>query len=109
MSVPWLGIQKIAIVPTFNTQFDGPAPPEWDNLVMRRVLYDPDPSSGIARCAPTSTRCRMGRRFSTCVSFRMHSRTGQALLKRRGNLCPPVTAVHKFFALFPGPTAMLIG
>jgi hypothetical protein len=49
MSVPWLGIQKIAVVPTFNTQFDAPAPPDWDYLVMSRVLYDPDPSSGIDR------------------------------------------------------------
>ena len=49
MSLPWLGAERFAVVPTFNTQFDGPAPPEWDNLVMRRVLYDPDPSSGIDR------------------------------------------------------------
>jgi hypothetical protein len=49
MSVPWLGVQKIAVVPTFNTQFDGPAPPDWDYLVMRRVLYDPDPVTGADR------------------------------------------------------------
>ncbi len=49
MSVPWLGVQKIAVVPTFNTQFDGPAPPDWDYLVMSRVLYDPDPHGGIDR------------------------------------------------------------
>ena len=49
MSVPWLGVQKIAVVPTFNTQFDGPAPPDWDYLVMSRVLYDPDPLTGIDR------------------------------------------------------------
>ncbi len=49
MSIPWLGIQKIAVVPTFNMQFDGPAPPDWDYLVMSRVLYDPDPMSGIDR------------------------------------------------------------
>jgi hypothetical protein len=49
MLVPWLGIQKIAVVPTFNTQFDAPPPPDWDYLVMRRVLYDPDPVTGIDR------------------------------------------------------------
>jgi len=49
MSVPWLGIQKIAVVPTFNTQFDGPAPSDWDYLVMRRVQYDPDPFTGADR------------------------------------------------------------
>jgi hypothetical protein len=49
MSVPWLGIQNIAVVPTFNTQFDDPPPPDWDYRVMRRVLYDPDPDSGIDR------------------------------------------------------------
>jgi hypothetical protein len=49
MTVPWLGIQKIAVVPTFNTQFDGSPPSDWDYLVMSRVLYDPDPNSGIDR------------------------------------------------------------
>jgi hypothetical protein len=49
MSVPWLGIQRLAVVPTFNTQFDGTPPPDWDYLVMSRVLYDPDPASGIDR------------------------------------------------------------
>jgi hypothetical protein len=49
MTVPWLGIQKIAVVPTFNTQFDGSPPPDWDYLVMSRVLYDPDPITGIDR------------------------------------------------------------
>jgi PASTA domain len=49
MTVPWLGIQKIAVVPTFNTVFDGPPPPDWDYLVMSRVLYDPDPDSGKDR------------------------------------------------------------
>jgi hypothetical protein len=49
MTVPWLGIEKIAVVPTFNTQFDGSPPPDWDYLVMSRVLYDPDPITGIDR------------------------------------------------------------
>jgi hypothetical protein len=49
MTVPWLGVQKIAVVPTFNTQFDGPAPADWDSRVMSRVLYDPDPMTGIDR------------------------------------------------------------
>lgn len=49
MPVPWLGTQRIAVVPTFNTQFDASPPPEWDYLVMQRVIYDPDPGSGIDR------------------------------------------------------------
>ena len=38
MTVPWLNIQRLAVVPTFNTQFDGPTPPDWDYVVMSRVL-----------------------------------------------------------------------
>ena len=46
----WSGVQRIAVVPTFNRQFDTSAPPsDWDNLIMSRVLYDPDPVSGADR------------------------------------------------------------
>lgn len=37
MSVPSLGVQKIAVVPTFNTQFDAPPPPDWDYMKLRRI------------------------------------------------------------------------
>ncbi len=50
MPAQWSGNQKIAVVPTFNKQFDTlPPSADWDNLVMRRVLYDPDPQTGIDR------------------------------------------------------------
>ena len=50
MAQPWIGVQKLAVVPTFNRQFDTAAPPaDWDNQILRRVLYDPDPVSGADR------------------------------------------------------------
>ena len=50
MAQPWIGVQKLAVVPTFNRQFDSePIPSDWDNSVMRRVLYDPEPGTGIDR------------------------------------------------------------
>jgi hypothetical protein len=50
MSAQWIGVQRIAVVPTFNRQFDtGPVPSDWDTSIMERVLYDPDPVSGIDR------------------------------------------------------------
>lgn len=45
----WLGVKKLAVVPTFDKQVDGPAPVGWNDSVLRRVLYDPDPDSGIDR------------------------------------------------------------
>lgn len=37
-------------MPTFNRQFDTATPPsDWDSLIQRRVLYDPDPVSGVDR------------------------------------------------------------
>ncbi|HWR21181.1 MAG TPA: hypothetical protein VN444_04895 [Verrucomicrobiae bacterium] len=50
MANPWVSVQKLAVVPTFNTQFDtGPVPSDWDSLVMQRVVYDPDPMTGADR------------------------------------------------------------
>ena len=45
----WIGVQKLVVVPTFNTQFDPPPPDNWNELVRRRVFYDPDPATGIDR------------------------------------------------------------
>lgn len=45
----WVGVKKLAVVPTFDTQVDGPAPAGWSDLIMSRVLYDPDPVSGVDR------------------------------------------------------------
>jgi hypothetical protein len=49
LTAPWIGPKKLAVVPTFNTQFDPPPPEDWADRVCRRVLYDPDPQSGIDR------------------------------------------------------------
>src|SRR6478672_5303378 len=50
MAQPWTSVQKLAVVPTFNRQFDtAPAPSDWDSRIMRRVLYDPDPTTGADR------------------------------------------------------------
>jgi hypothetical protein len=51
MAQPWIGVKKLAVVPTLNTQFDPPLTSidDFANLVMRRVLYDPDPNTGIDR------------------------------------------------------------
>ena len=49
MARTWVGVKKLAVVPTFNTQFDPPPPDNWNELVRRRVFYDPDPATGIDR------------------------------------------------------------
>jgi hypothetical protein len=50
MAQPWIGVQKLAVVPAFNRQFDTePIPSDWNSSVMRRVLYDPEPGTGIDR------------------------------------------------------------
>lgn len=50
MSQPWTSVKRLAIVPTFNLQFDTAQPPvDWDDLILRRVMYDPDPASGADR------------------------------------------------------------
>ena len=50
MAQPWISVQKLAVVPAFNRQFDtAPPPSDWDSLIMRRVLYDPDPATGADR------------------------------------------------------------
>lgn len=45
----WVGVKKLAVVPTFNKQFDPAPPDDWSDRVRRRVFYDPDPGSGIDR------------------------------------------------------------
>ena len=41
----WVGVKKLAVVPTFNTQFDPAPPADWSDQVRRRVFYDPDPGT----------------------------------------------------------------
>lgn len=47
--VPWVGTQRIAIVPVFKTGFDPPPPPDWEYQITSRVYYDPDPLTGLDR------------------------------------------------------------
>ena len=94
-----VGHSRIAVVPTFNTQFDGPPPPDWDYVVMSRVLYDPDPRpASTVPYAPTSMRCPTGRRRSTYGSFLTRSPTGQASSRRLGSRYLPATTARTFFA-----------
>jgi hypothetical protein len=46
--MPWIGRKKIAFVPLSRPNAHPPdqIPPNWENDILRRVLYDPDPSTG---------------------------------------------------------------
>ncbi|HKE47847.1 MAG TPA: hypothetical protein VKB52_07260 [Rhodanobacteraceae bacterium] len=47
----WTGRKKIAFVPLSRTNAHPPdfIPPDWENDILRRVLYDPDPTTGRDR------------------------------------------------------------
>ena len=47
----WVGRKKIAFVPLSRTNAHPPdfIPPDWENDILRRVLYDPDPNTGRDR------------------------------------------------------------
>jgi Tachylectin len=62
----WVGVKRLAVVPTINTQFDPPPPPDWSDRVRRRVFDDPDPDTGIDRSL---------RRYIEAVSY------GRAILE----------------------------
>jgi hypothetical protein len=68
MAQPWIGVQKLAVVPTFNKQFDTTPPNDWDNQIMRRMLYDPDPDTGADRSL---------RSYISAISY------GQAILEAK--------------------------
>ena len=44
----WIGRKKIAFVPLSRPNAHPPdfIPPDWENDILRRVLYDPDPTTG---------------------------------------------------------------
>jgi len=49
---PWLGRKKIAFIPVHRPNAhppDDPVPADWPNEIMRRILFDPSPSSGADR------------------------------------------------------------
>ena len=49
--MPWVGRKKIAFVPLSRPNARPPdlVPPDWENEILRRVLYDPDPNTGRDR------------------------------------------------------------
>jgi hypothetical protein len=42
-STPWLGRKRVAFVPLFRSNAAPPdqIPPDWENVILRRVVYDP--------------------------------------------------------------------
>jgi hypothetical protein len=46
--MPWIGKKKIAFVPLSRPNAHPPdvVPSDWENDILRRVLYDPDPATG---------------------------------------------------------------
>lgn len=49
-STPWLGIKRVAFVPLFRSNAQPPdqIPPDWENVILRRVVYDPRPEANGA-------------------------------------------------------------
>jgi Tachylectin len=49
--MPWIGRKKIAFVPVYRPNAHPPdqIPPDWENAILQRVLYDPNPVSGRDR------------------------------------------------------------
>ncbi len=46
-SKPWLGRKRVAFVPLFRSRSAPPdqIPPDWENVIFRRVVYDPRPEA----------------------------------------------------------------
>jgi hypothetical protein len=44
----WLGRKKLALVPLYRPNAHPPdqIPPDWNNQILRRVLFDPDATTG---------------------------------------------------------------
>ena len=49
-STPWLGSKRVAFVPLFRTNAGPPdeIPPDWENTILRRVLFEPRPEANGA-------------------------------------------------------------
>ena len=47
----WIGRKRVAFIPTFRPRAIPPdvIPPDWANLILRRVLFDPEPKTGADR------------------------------------------------------------
>lgn len=49
--MPWIGRKKIAFIPLYRPHAAPPdmIPADWPQLILRRVLFDPDPQTGTDR------------------------------------------------------------
>lgn len=49
-SIPWQGTKRVAFVPLFRSNAAPPdeIPPDWGNVILRRVAYDPRPEANGA-------------------------------------------------------------
>jgi hypothetical protein len=49
-ATPWLGRKRVAFVPLFRSNAAPPdqIPPDWENVIFRRVVYDPRPEANGA-------------------------------------------------------------
>ena len=49
--MPWIGRKKLALIPLFRPNAHPPdqIPADWSNLILRRVLFDPDPATKADR------------------------------------------------------------
>ncbi len=59
-AAPWLGRQRVAFVPLFRSNAAPPdqIPPDWENVILRRVLYDPRrEANGADRSLRAWLRC----------------------------------------------------
>jgi hypothetical protein len=43
----WTGSRRIAVIPVWNSQVDAQPAEDWSTQVRARLLYDPDPATGI--------------------------------------------------------------
>jgi hypothetical protein len=51
MARQWIGRKKLALVPVYRPNAHPPdqIPPNWNNDILRRMLFDPDPQTGADR------------------------------------------------------------
>src|SRR5215472_7361350 len=49
--MPWIGRKKLALVPVFRSNAIPPdaLPADWNGDILRRVFFDPDPTTGADR------------------------------------------------------------
>ena len=89
MSLPWLGAERFAVVPTFNTQFDKPRRPSGTISLCGASCMIPIPPAGQPVAAATSTRSLWGSdhgraTLSECILQRPKRDRGGVAIPARG-------------------------